>query len=76
MNAMTVMRVLEELRFESNKYEDGIHIDIDGDVFSTQFIICGDTSWDVEPQNNLLILETSNGKEYISTDKISRITVL
>ena len=76
MEAMTVMRVLEELRLECDKHKDGVHIYIDGDVFSIQFIICGDTSWDVEPQNNLLILETSNGKEYISTDKISRITVL
>lgn len=76
MEAMTVMRILEELRLECNKHEDGVHINIDGDVFSTQFIICGDTSWDVEPQNDLLVLETSNGKEYISTDKISRITVL
>lgn len=76
MEAMTVTRVLEELRLESNKYEDGVHINIDGDVFSIQFIICGDTSWDVEPQNNLLVLETNEGKEYISTEKISRITVL
>ena len=76
MEAMAVMRVLEELRLESDKYKDGVHIDIDGDVFSIQFVICGDTSWDVEPQNDLLILETPNGKEYISTDKISRITVL
>ncbi len=72
MKATTVMRVLEELSLKCNKYEDGVHINID----DVEFIICGDTSWDIEPQNDLLVLETHNGTEYISTDKISRITVL
>ena len=75
MKATTVKRIFEDLTKQANSYKDGLHMNIDGNGFSNHFVICGDTEWTVDTDENLLTLETNSGTDFIDTDSIARITI-
>ena len=74
MKATTVNRIFEYLDKQCNNYPDGLHMNIDGNGFSNHFVICGDTEWTVDTEENLLTLESNSGIDFIDTDSIARIT--
>ena len=75
MKATTVKRIMEDLTKQANNCEDGLHLNIDGQGFTNHFVICGDTDWTVDTEENLLTLESMSGTEFIDTDSIARITI-
>ena len=75
MKANVVKQIFENLSKECNKYNDGIHMNIDGNGFSNHFVICGDTEWKVDIEGCLLTLESNSGTDFIDTDSIARITI-
>lgn len=73
MKATTVKRIMDDLTKQANSFEDGLHMNIDGQGFTNHFVICGDTDWTVDTKENLLTLESLSGIDYIDTDSIARI---
>ena len=76
MKSSIVNKIFTELSAECNNYPDGVHMNIDmANAATTYFCICGDTDWNVDLENNILMLETNEGTEWIDTDSITRIHI-
>ena len=68
---------MNDLTEQAKTYEGGLPLSIDGQGFTSHFVICGDSDvdWTVDTKENLLILESLNGTEFIDIDSIARIFV-
>lgn len=73
MKANVVKKIFSKFEKECNKHPDGVHMTIEGNGFTNNFVICGDTEWMVNIDCCLLELESNSGMAYIDTDSISRI---
>lgn len=58
MKATTVKQIFEYLEKRSNNHENGLHMNIEVDGVRTEFLICGDTGWNVDIKDKLLYLES------------------
>ena len=76
MKATIVQQIFADLTAECNKYPDGVQMHIDQvNAASSFFCICGDTDWNCDVENHVLMLESNEGTEWIDTDSITRIHI-